>query len=327
MMIETFWQSVLQRLHHNRSVFVALVVANTHGSPGTLGARLLVDSDGRVEGTIGGAIMEAKLIEEAQQRLRDETCLPELTHLVHRKQNLRGGVPSGLICAGSQVNLCLVLRPQQDTQTLERLCTAIAAQTAATLSIDAKGATLAVTKHTAPGMHLDETGSNWHYRESSIAVRRLAIVGGGHCGKALANLASRVGYWVDLYDNRPSMFAHHDLPQTVRCHLVASYDDLAEHINYPLLTTTVVMTASVFHDIDSLAAIAALPLPWLGVMGSGAKIREIQTQLRERGIDEPHIANIHGPIGLPMKSDTPPEIAVSIMGQLLQLAAEEAGKH
>lgn len=324
MTIETFWQAVRKRLDNSQSVFIALVVANTHGSPGTLGARLLVDDAGVVEGTVGGAIMEAKLIEEAKQRLLDQAVAPTLIQLVHRKENLRGGVPSGLICAGSQVNLSLVLRPDHDRPLIARLCDAIKRQTPATLQIDANGISVTdddpqQTLDTAR-LRLEQLPDNWRYHESSIARRRLAIIGAGHCGKALADLATRVGYWVDLYDNRAAMFENAQLAATIRGHKIASYDALAEYLAYPQLTTCVVMTASVFHDIDSLAAIAALPLAWLGVMGSGAKIREIHTQLRERGITAAQVNAIHGPIGLPMKSDTPPEIAVSIIGQLLQRA-------
>mgnify|MGYP003774839873 CR=1 FL=1 len=70
-------------------------------------------------------------------------------------------------------------------------------------------------------------------------------------------------------------------------------------------------------DIAALAALAGTPLHWIGVMGSVAKIHEIRAQLGARGIAQARIDAIHGPIGLPMKSDTPPEIAVSIMAQLL----------
>jgi xanthine dehydrogenase accessory factor len=52
-------------------------------------------------------------------------------------------------------------------------------------------------------------------------------------------------------------------------------------------------------------------------MGSAAKVHEIRVRLAARGIAQERIAAIHGPIGLPMKSDTPPEIAVSIVAQWL----------
>ena len=65
-----FWRAVLERLEAGTPLFVALVVANTRGSPGTLGARLLVDADGNTQGTIGGGIMEANIVRAARDGLR-----------------------------------------------------------------------------------------------------------------------------------------------------------------------------------------------------------------------------------------------------------------
>src|SRR5699024_2550003 len=107
MSAETFWRTVAERLDADKTVYVAMVVANTRGSPGTLGARLMLDCDGYVEGTIGGGIMEANLIEQARQSLREGTdAQPRLRHLVHRKalgaRRQQTHQPSGLICAGEQ---------------------------------------------------------------------------------------------------------------------------------------------------------------------------------------------------------------------------------
>ncbi|HLQ85358.1 MAG TPA: XdhC family protein [Salinisphaeraceae bacterium] len=322
MTTEAFWRAVLARLDAGEPVFIALVVANTHGSPGTLGARLLVDVHGAAEGTIGGAIMEARLVENARSRLQTRDDAPVLQTLVHSKKKTRFGQPSGLICAGRQTNLSLVLDPRRDAAAVRRFYTAITepAAGAAILIIDSQG--LRVQADAAgdsePGMRLSEEGASWHFQESSLAPSRLAVVGGGHCGKALANLALQAGYWVDVYDNRPAVLEGEAWQPEVRRHALQDYAELHAHLAYPQLTTTVVMTAAVVHDIAALAAIAHLPLPWLGVMGSVAKIHEIQSQLRARGVAEADIERIHGPIGLPMKSDTPPEIAISIMGQLLQ---------
>src|SRR5699024_2926539 len=116
MSAETFWRAVAERLNAGTTVYVAMVVANTRGSPGTLGARLLVAADGHVEGTIGGGIMEANLVEQARQSLHtggDDP--PRLQHLVHRKElgprRRETHQSSGLICAGEQTNLGLVLKP------------------------------------------------------------------------------------------------------------------------------------------------------------------------------------------------------------------------
>lgn len=318
---ETFWQQVARRLDAGTPVFVSLVVANTRGSPGTVGARLLVDAEGVVAGTIGGGIMEAKLIDDGHQRLRQQPDKrPELRHLVHRKRGT--DYPSGLMCAGEQTNINLILDPEHDSDAIRRFSRAVEDQNGqvATLTIDAGGLQTKQIAHgssATPRMTLSGTDADWRYRESSINPKRLAIVGGGHCGKALANLALHIGYWVDVFDTRDGVLHGDEWPDGVRCHTLTDYSELNIHLSHRTLTTMVVMTAAVVHDITALASVASTNLHWLGVMGSAAKIHEIRTQLAERGIDHTSIDAIHGPIGLPMKSDTPAEIAVSIMGQLL----------
>jgi xanthine dehydrogenase accessory factor len=313
-----FWRAVLERLDAGTPLFVALVVANTRGSPGTLGARLLVDADGNTLGTIGGGIMEANLVRSARDRLRaGRDAPPALEQLEHRDKPGTAH-PSGLICAGEQTNLNCWLKPGRDAAPIRAFCAARDADNGetATLHIDAGG--LRVTRAHDIGMQLSHDGERWCWRESSVNPERLAIVGGGHCGKALARLAADVGYRVEVFDTRvEALDGEADWPADVRRHLLADYADLPGRLHWPELTTVAVMTAAMTQDVEALTALADVNVHWLGVMGSAAKVHEIRVRLAARGIAQERIAAIHGPIGLPMKSDTPPEIAVSIVAQWL----------
>ncbi|HET7313602.1 MAG TPA: XdhC family protein [Salinisphaera sp.] len=325
---EAFWKAAAQRLDAGMPVFIVLVVANTRGSPGTRGARLLLDSNGVVGGTVGGGIMEAELIEQARHRLATGHATPPvLRRLVHRKKGTDH--PSGLICAGEQTNLSLILQPDRDAAAIRRFSDAVENQAhrSARLVIDDRGVHViedAISGAT-PDMQLIEDGDGWRYEETSLNQQRLAIVGGGHCGKALARLAVEIGYWVDVFDTRVAVLQADDWPEAVRRHALNDYAELRARLAHTSLATVVVMTAAVYHDITALASIALADPRWLGVMGSAAKIRKIRKELRDRGIAAARVNAIHGPIGLCMKSDTPAEIAVSIMSQLLTERPECSG--
>lgn len=315
-----FWRAVADRLAADEPVFVALVAANTRGSPGTLGARLLCDRHGAAEGTIGGGIMEANLLGQAAEALKQQVHRPQIQRLVHRKTG--DAQASGLICAGEQTNLTAVLRGPADAGAVNRFVDALVHQDerTATLTIDAKGldVTDAAPDPEQPPLRLVRGDqADWCYIEENVSRRRLAIVGGGHCGQALARLGLTIGHRVDVFDTREGLLAAHDWPEEVHRHPLADYAELATRLARPELTRVVVMTTAVTHDIEALVAIAHRACYWLGVMGSSSKIRVIRKTLRERGVDRDAINAIHGPIGFDMKSDTPPEIAVSIMGQLL----------
>lgn len=315
-----FWREIDRQLSQNEAVFIALVVANSHGSPGTVGARLLLDSRGQAHGTIGGGIMEANVLAKGRDALSNGRLRPQIERFVHRKNG--GTEASGLICAGEQSDLFAVLEPGRDHAPVQRFVQALeqpAGVDPATLVIDRSGLRVdtGVPDTGRPQYRLTDRSDNWQYAEDSVSRRRLAIVGGGHCGAALAGLAADVGYSVDVFDTRAAVVAASDWPDTACCHVVLSYADLAASGLYPGSTTVVVMTTAVTCDIAALAALESLDWLWIGVMGSQSKIRVIQQSLRERGVAPEYRDTIHGPIGLPMKSDTPQEIAVSIMGQLL----------
>lgn len=313
-----FWPTVAARLARNEPVFIALVAAATSGSPGTTGARLLLAADGSVQGTIGGGIMEVNLLKQARKRLEAGPDEPQVQRLVHRKTGTAEA--SGLICDGEQHNLTAVLEPARDAAAVEQFCQSLRTPgECATLFIDAAGLHCAAAgPHAAGGMRLTQPdAADWQYAEESLNRRRIAVIGGGHCGKALAQLATGIGYRADVFDTRPAVMEHYDWPADAGSHVLASLRELPDYLPYPALTRAVVMTTAVPYDIEALAAIADLDLRWLGVMGSRTKIDYIHESLRKRNVDAAAIAAIHGPIGLQMKSDTPAEIAVSIMGQLL----------
>ena len=72
-------------------------------------------------------------------------------------------------------------------------------------------------------------------------------------------------------------------------------------------------------DIRGLLGVLDNPFPFIGVIGSENKISEIKKRLKAEGIDDQQLSRITAPVGLPMVSNTPEEIAISIAAQLLQL--------
>lgn len=328
MTVLAFWRAVAERLAAGEPVFVALVVANTRGSPGTLGARALVDFRGDMQGTIGGGIMESNVLAQAREALVQTVYPPHIQRLVHRRTGEADA--SGLICAGEQTNLYAVLEPDRDAASIARFVAALEHQDdgAATLFIDADGLRVseAGPDFGQPPLRRVNDAAGWHYAEENISRRRLAIVGGGHCGQALARLGTGIGYRTQVFDTRADVMASGDWAPDVGCIALDDYAELTTGLKHADLTRVVVMTTAVTHDIEALAALARRDCLWLGVMGSRNKIRAIHRALRERGIDRAALARVHGPIGLAMKSDTPAEIAVSIMGQMLAQEHEIAAR-
>lgn len=326
MTIPEFWQQVSERMAAGQRVFVTLVAAHTRGSPGTTGARLWVDAGGASSGTIGGGIMELRLIEHARGTLAGGELAPERRRLVHRAG--AGDEASGLICAGEQTHVSMILEPGRDDALVQHFVQALATPDAGAiaLSIDPQGVRLVErASSSAERIVFDVAGPDWSYIEHNLNPRRLAIVGAGHCGQALAKLAADIGYAVTLFDTRPACLDG-DWPMGVEAVCLDDFSQLSERLAHAELTRVRVMTRAMTEDVVALAALSGQGCRSLGVMGASAKIRAIQRGLRDAGVPEAQRAAIRAPIGLPMKSDTPAEIAVSVMAELLADERRRAGR-
>ena len=313
-----FWKKLLRQLQKNRRVFLTLVAAHSHGSPGTTGAKMFVSEMGKIIGTIGGGVMEFKVIERAKQILKQEEFTPEIEILYHRSSG--AGDKSGMICGGSQTNLYYLCRPQADTSTLEKAIDILEKDISGSLYIQPEGMSVEekplILKQ--PQIQLSQTAGGWVYEEQLLNRNRIAIVGGGHCSLALSRVMKQLGYEVLVFDTRSdvSTLTQNVYGRSVR--QIEDYQNVGDLISYPQLTCVVVMTSDFPSDVRALLGIVSVDFAFIGVIGSQSKIARIFQELIQTGVDKARLSRIHAPVGLPIGSHTPEEIAISIAAQILQ---------
>lgn len=318
-----FWSAVQERLEHGESLVVALVAAHSKGSPGTPGAKMLIDRHGHQAGTIGGGAMEKRIADEARESLvSGEPAAPRIETLVHRKWG--DGHPSGMICAGSQTNIYLTLQPEVDLRPVRRIVRWSERDAGGLIRIDPGGLSTSEQPPdlTRPCVRLaadpDDPSSPWTYEEELLERRRLAVIGGGHCAVALSRTMAALGYRCEIYDTRDDVFTLEGETGADRIEILEDYADAGSRIRFPALTAVIVMTTDYPSDVRSLLGLAGLRFPFIGLMGSATKIARIRDALHEEGADEAFIESLVAPVGLPMDSDTPEEIAISVAAQILQ---------
>ena len=316
--IEKFWTKLLQKLSKNQQVFLALVVHHTNGSPGTTGAKLWVAETGKTYGTIGGGIMEYKLIDRAKEILQQENFQPEIQTLYHRTSG--SGEKSGMICSGSQTNLYYLCHPSKDIEVIEKVVSLLEKDISGSLSIDTSGISVEEkpVNLAQPAIQLIQESGRWKYEEQLLNRKRIAILGGGHCSLALSRVMSQLDYEVLIFDTRHevSTLTQNTYARSVK--IVEDYQAAGAVIPFPQLTYVVVMTTDFPSDIRALLGVVSLPFPFIGVMGSRAKIATIFEQLQQAGISQSLLSQLYAPVGLPIGSHTPEEIAISIAAQILQ---------
>jgi len=146
---------------------------------------------------------------------------------------------------------------------------------------------------------------------------RLLVVGGGHCGRALARAAAITGYELTVCDERAEQLDPAAFPPGTR--LVKAAEDYSD---LPLPSPgDFVAVVSRGHVTDGLALrrLRDVPVAYLGMMGSAAKKKALYTDLRREGWREDELARVSTPIGLDIGAESPEEIAIAIMAELIQI--------
>lgn len=319
-----FWQKLKEHLEAGEAAFLCFVGENSDHSPGTRGARIFVRPDATTEGTIGGGVMEGELIARGVEVLESGAdFVPYFQTLFHR--NKGPGKKSGLGCAGEQTNVYALATPARDLAAVREIARRAAADEPGLVRIDAAGISCVdggVIDRETPPVRLSLDGENWRFEAQLLNWKRAAIFGGGHCGLALSRVLNNLGYTVSVFDTRADVFTFTGNTHAHRRVVVDDFKDAGGQVRYPEMTHAIVMTKELPADVRALIGIIERPFPYIGVMGSPAKLAKIRRELISAGFDKSLFEKVRAPIGLPMTSNTPEEIAISIAGELLALRRE-----
>ena len=145
---------------------------------------------------------------------------------------------------------------------------------------------------------------------------RLVIVGGGHIGQALARLASVIGYEILVYDERRSFITESLFPEGTGL-VWGKYDDIGNKIQFKDSDCAVIVTHAHAGDYDALVSLVGKKLSYLGMIGSKTKVEKLKSRALASSIDEELLDQVHTPIGLAIGAETPEEIAVSILAEII----------
>jgi xanthine dehydrogenase accessory factor len=145
---------------------------------------------------------------------------------------------------------------------------------------------------------------------------RLVVIGAGHVGQAVANLAADADFDVWVVDDRGQYASRERFPNA-RKFIVGPIEEVLKGLEVTRNTFVLIVTRGHGHDQEALFHMAPTPAPYVGLIGSKRKIRLIFESLREMGIADADLARVTAPVGLDIGSRTVPEIAVSIVAELI----------
>ena len=162
--------------------------------------------------------------------------------------------------------------------------------------------------------------------EPQMTSEALFLIGAGHCSRAIAKLAAECGLFVSVVDDRDELLA--DLPPLVAHISDSSPAQFIAAREWQSDEALVIVSRN--HQIDREALAAALThagAGYVGMIGSKRKVRDVFDDLRRRGVPDEKLASVYAPLGLDIGADSPAEIAVSTIAEVLSVLRQRTAKN
>lgn len=312
----SFWEQIAERLKRAEQLVLLYVLESTGSSPGRQGFKMMVSDAGDWSGSIGGGIMEHKLVTLSLSLLQKGGFEPFLKRQIHRSS--APSDRSGMICSGEQTVGFYWLTPN-DLSLIESIIAASGSGETAALVLTEKGLFCQFISTDNPDfLFKEEDALQWTYTERLGVRDKIFIVGGGHVGKALSAVMHRLGFYVVVLDEREQLTTMEDNAFANEKKVIA-YNQLETRIEEGEHSYVVLMSFGYVTDGICIRRILGRTYRYLGMMGSKEKVATLFAELEAEGFDKAVLNEIKAPIGIPIHSQTPEEIAVSIAAEIISV--------
>ena len=336
-------------LLHDRNTFVLATIVSRHGSaPRTAGTRMIVTDDGRAIGTIGGGLLEARVLQKARDVLASGVPVMMPFDMTH--SDVAG---MDMICGGRLEVLLEIVTPESTAATvIESWSKAAAASEPSfflTMVRISAGTVAAITHglqqhdrsicgdldldpHTLAsvirdcgklkGLHTANLGEGLLLIEPIIPAETVYVFGAGHVAQPTARLAKMVGFSVCVIDDRIE-FANSDrFPDADEVRVIKEFDVALKGLTIDSRGYVVIVTRGHLHDRTVLMQALRTEAAYIGMIGSRRKRDHIFNSLLKEGFTESDLKRVCAPIGLDIGAESCEEIGISIVAEMVHARAQ-----
>jgi xanthine dehydrogenase accessory factor len=314
---------------------IATIVEKIGATPQGIGAKMFIGEDGRIFGTIGGGCMEAEVWQESRKML-----VSKEGRLFHYSLDGKQVEDEGMICGGSiDVFLEVVLERYSETYKsiayfqkrgiraliITRFGKNGFSKSLFTLNGEVIGDTLE--------NNMAETFQNLFYEKKPTILNdmivepieitsNLYIYGAGHLSQFISKLAKMMDFNVIVIDDRKEFANRERFPEADEI-IVNDFNNITQDDGNDGERYVVIVTRGHKHDAVVLKEVLKRNNRYVGMIGSKRKTKIIFDHLNTCGIEEKLLQTVHAPIGIDINSETPQEIALSIIAELVKARGEK----
>ncbi len=298
-------KSAVNWLQSGHSVAIATVVQTWGSAPRPVGSWLAIRDDGQVAGSVSGGCVEDDLISRVQTEVLTRNIPEMVVYGVSQEEAARFGLP----CGGT---LRLLVEPKPELAILEQLLASISSH-----QITRRSVNIATGKFTLePGTRNDEFACNDKEMRTTYGPRwRMVIIGAGQLSQYTADFAIASDFEVIVIDPRDEYTE--GLNRSDVTFIQGMPDDVLLEIGVDPHTAVVALT----HDpkLDDMALMEAFKSSafYVGALGSKKNTQKRKERLLEFDVSKEEVERLYGPVGLSIGALTPPEIAVSILAEVI----------
>lgn len=284
---------------------ILCIVAETRGScPGRIGFKMIVPPEGACGGSVGGGSMEFRVITAARKMLVSCKEKPRIVSFDHT-ESAEPEQRSGMICSGSQKIILIPSSPFKYKLEGKR-----------GLQVNRNGLSLLDCYPDNPGLR--SSGDSWEYTEELSPPLTVYIFGGGHCSLALTPVLNSLDLRVVIIDDREHVWTMAENKSAWK-RILSDYSSVSELVPDNGDALVVIMTASHRGDAKVLRQMLTKNLKYLGMMASRTTGKYVFGEMRSLGFTDKDLSKVHTPIGIPISSQTPAEIAISIAAEIVMV--------
>ncbi len=340
-------QQILDCLKKGAPFALAAIISHKGSTPRTSGSRMIVLSDRTILGTIGGGLIEAQVMDTCLELISQKNCRIQSFIL---NQELKSGLD--MVCGGSLTVLMETLVPGPELTAVYKtlvdleqagkngvLVSKIVGTSQRDFTVQKSMVTPDATMTGScviPKPLLDEICDNrfsgsfpiFHSAgleefiiQPMIPADTIFIFGAGHVGFQLAQTAHLTGFSTVVIDDREEFANPKRFPHARSIKVVMDFAAAFDGLTIDDHSYIVILTRGHVHDQTVLEAALRTHPAYIGMIGSRTKRDKIYANLQEKGISSDALNTVYSPVGLSIGAQTPAEISISIIAQIIQIRA------